>query len=102
MVRMRINPHYPIAEYSSPEKVHVSMDGKGRAINNILVERLWRSLKYEDIYLKDYESVKALIDGLRRYFDFYNNVRSHKTLAGEPHPKLIGMARILKKQRSQY
>jgi len=60
--------------------IKISMDGKGRAMDNIMVERLWRSLKYEDIYLKDYETVQELIEGLRAYFDFYNNERSHKSL----------------------
>lgn len=62
--------------------IRISMDGKGRAMDNIMVERLWRSLKYEDIYLKDYENVEELIDGLRCYFDFYNNVRPHKNFGG--------------------
>jgi len=62
--------------------IRISMDGKGRAMDNIMVERLWRSLKYEDIYLKDYESVPELIAGLRSYFDFYNNERPHQTLSG--------------------
>lgn len=57
--------------------IAISMDGKGRAMDNIMVERLWRSLKYEDIYLKDYESVPELIEGLRAYFAFYNDERPH-------------------------
>jgi len=64
--------------------IRISMDGKGRAMDNIMVERLWRSLKYEDIYLKDYEGVEELLDGLRRYFDFYNTVRPHKGFGGQP------------------
>jgi len=64
--------------------IRISMDGKGRAMDNITVERLWRSLKYEDIYLKDYEGVEELLDGLRRYFDFYNTVRPHKGFGGQP------------------
>ena len=55
------------------------MDGKGRAMDNIMIERLWRSLKYEDIYLKDYETVGELIAGLRTYFEYYNNERSHQS-----------------------
>ncbi len=54
--------------------VRVSMDGRGRALDNIFVERLWRTVKYEDIYLKDYASAPALGMGLQSYFDFYNNV----------------------------
>ena len=56
------------------------MDGKGRAIDNIFVERLWRSLKYEEVYLKDYETVQEAKDGIKTYFDYYNNERSHQSL----------------------
>lgn len=62
------------------EGIRISMDGKGRAMDNIMVERLWRSLKYEDIYIKDYESVEALVRGLKEYFEFYNNERPHDSL----------------------
>lgn len=63
--------------------VRISMDGKGRALDNIMVERLWRSVKYEDIYVKDYGSVKDLVAGLRSYFEFYNHQRPHQGLAGK-------------------
>lgn len=56
------------------------MDGKGRALDNIYVERLWRSLKYEDIYLKDYRSLEELKSGLKKYFNFYNTERFHQSL----------------------
>lgn len=56
------------------------MDGRGRALDNIFVERLWRTLKYEDIYLKDYATVPTLITGLTHYFDFYNHERPHQSL----------------------
>ena len=56
------------------------MDGKGRALDNIYVERLWRSLKYEDIYLNDYESVRELRRGVARYLSFYNTRRFHQSL----------------------
>ena len=65
--------------------IAISMDGKGRVMDNIMVERLWRTLKYEDIYLREYESVQALVEGLRIYFDFYNNERPHQSL-GEKTP----------------
>jgi putative transposase len=58
----------------------MSMDGKGRAFDNIFTERLWRTVKYEDIYIKDYESVQALRLGLVRYFEFYNTKRPHQAL----------------------
>lgn len=60
--------------------IKISMDGKGRALDNIFVERLWRSLKYEDIYLKDYSSVKEARQGIDKYFSFYNNERLHQSL----------------------
>ena len=60
--------------------VQISMDGKGRALDNIYVERLWRSLKYEDIYLNDYESARELRRGVSRYFSFYNTRRFHQSL----------------------
>jgi len=60
--------------------VKISMDGKGRCIDNVFVERLWRSLKYEDIYLKAYTNLVEARDGIDRYFRFYNTRRSHKAL----------------------
>jgi putative transposase len=60
--------------------IRISMDGKGRALDNIFIERLWRSVKYEDIYLKDYDTVPALFLGLDQYFTFYNQDRPHQSL----------------------
>lgn len=60
--------------------IRISMAGRGRAYDNIFVERLWRSLKYEDIYLHRYASAPALADGLERYFAFYNQERPHQSL----------------------
>jgi putative transposase len=62
------------------QDIKISMDGKGRALDNIFIERLWRSLKYEEVYLKDYESVKVAVVNLRQYFDFYNHERLHQSL----------------------
>lgn len=61
--------------------IRISMDGRGRAADNIFVERLWRSVKYEEIYLKDYVDVPALLVGLTVYFGFYNGERPHQALA---------------------
>jgi putative transposase len=61
--------------------VAVSMDGRGRCLDNVFVERLWRTVKYEDIYLHGYEAVPALQAGLGRYFPFYNEERLHQALA---------------------
>ncbi|MEI6056479.1 MAG: IS3 family transposase [Lentisphaerota bacterium] len=60
--------------------VRISMDGKGRCLDNIFIERFWRSLKYEDIYMKDYSNVKSLREGVESYIKFYNNVRPHQSL----------------------
>ena len=60
--------------------VRISMDGKGRAMDNIFIERLWRSVKYEEIYLNEYQNVKELTKALKTYFDFYNNERFHQSL----------------------
>ena len=57
--------------------IRVSMDGRGRAFDNIFVERLWRSVKYEDIYLKDYGAVPALDAGLHTYFTLYDTEQPH-------------------------
>ena len=58
--------------------IKISMDGKGRALDNIMIERLWRSVKYEEVYLKEYDSVETLRQSLKRYFHFYNNERPHQ------------------------
>jgi putative transposase len=60
--------------------VSVSMDGRGRCLDNVFVERLWRSVKYEDVYLKGYERVPELECGLQAYFGFYNTERLHQSL----------------------
>lgn len=60
--------------------IKISMDGKGRALDNIFIERLWRSVKYECVYLTDWETVHEAIIGLRKYFKFYNCERLHQSL----------------------
>src|SRR3954451_8462570 len=60
--------------------VAVSMDGRGRAVDNVFVERLWRSVKYEDIYIQGYDRVPGLHRGLATYFAFYNDQRPHQSL----------------------
>lgn len=60
-------------------QIRISMDGQGRALDNIYVERLWRSLKYEDIYIKSYETVLELKEGVKKYFQFYNQERFHQS-----------------------
>lgn len=72
--------------------VAISMDGKGRWMDNVFVERLWRSVKYEDIYLRAYETPAELRAGLGRYFDFYNSQRGHAGLSNQtPDEVYFGM-----------
>jgi putative transposase len=63
-------------------EIRISMDGRGRLYDNIFVERLWRTVKYEEVYLNDYVSVPVARKGLGDYFDFYNTERPHASLAG--------------------
>ena len=60
--------------------IAISMDGKGRCLDNVFVERLWRSLKYEEVYLHAYENVLEAHTGIGRYFGFYNDERAHQSL----------------------
>lgn len=60
--------------------IQISMDGKGRALDNIFVERLWRSLKYEEVYCHAYENMMEAYHRIGRYFEFYNNLRPHQSL----------------------
>jgi putative transposase len=68
--------------------IQISMDGKGRALDNIFVERLWRSVKYEEVYLKSYDGPRDAFDSLREYFKYYNNRRPHQSL-GYKTPELV-------------
>ena len=70
------------------EGVVISMDGRGRAFDNIFVERLWRSVKHEDVYLKGYGSMGDLMIGLAKYFAFYNGERPHQSL-GQRTPSVV-------------
>ena len=62
------------------KKIKISMDGRGRVFDNIFTERLWRSVKYEEVYIKDYQDYRDVREGLGRYFPFYNNRRYHQAL----------------------
>jgi putative transposase len=73
--------------------VAVSMDGKGRCLDNVFVERLWRSVKYEDIYLWRYEAVPQLRQGLGRYFPYYNEERLHQALEYRTPASVYGQGR---------
>ena len=61
-------------------RIAISMDGRGRAIDNVFIERLWRTVKYENVYLNDYASAIELHQGLTRYFEFYSTDRPHSSL----------------------
>jgi putative transposase len=63
--------------------IQISMDGKGRWVDNVFVERLWKSVKYEEVYLHAYDSVSQAWQGLQRYFKFYNERRPHSSLDGK-------------------
>lgn len=64
--------------------IRISMDGRGRALDNIIIERFWRSIKQENIYLHNYATVPALVRGLEHYFDLYNHRRPHQSLDDRP------------------
>lgn len=86
--------------------VQISMDGRGRALDNIFVERLWRSVKYEDIYLKGYANMIELTVGLTEYFAFYNGERPHQSLSNLTPEQVYrsgqgGGARIVNKYRTK-
>ena len=79
--RPRQPVHEPgIHRAAAGARLHISMDGKGCWVDNVFVERLWRSLKYEDIYLKAYASIAEANRGIGVYFDFYNSFRPHQSL----------------------
>jgi len=67
-------------EILNANSIRISMDGRGRWLDNVFVERLWRSVKYEDVYLKAYDSIPAAREGLTTYFEFYNCRRRHQSL----------------------
>ena len=68
--------------------VKISMDGKGRCTDNIFIERLWRSVKYEKIFLEKFVTVQELLSGLKENFEFYNFERPHQSLAGKTPAKM--------------
>ena len=70
----------PFTSRLEAENILISMDGRGRALDNVFVERLWRTVKYEDVYLKDYSDPPAAVRNLGSYFTFYNGQRLHQAL----------------------
>ncbi len=73
--------------------IAISMDGVGRAFDNIMVERLWRTVKYEDVYIRDYQSPTEARVGLGRYFAFYNTRRRHQSLGRKTPATVYGLAK---------
>jgi putative transposase len=74
--------------------IAISMDGRGRVFDNIFVERLWRTVKYEDVYLKDYQTPAEARLGLGRYFGFYNHERPHQSLSYRTPAEVYGLAAV--------
>lgn len=80
------------------KSVKISMDGRGRVFDNIFIERLWRSVKYEEVYLKEYATVKDAVENINNYFHFYNKERFHQSLHYKtPHQVYYGMSKIREK-----
>ena len=63
--------------------MRISMDGKGHWLDNVFIERLWRGVKYEEVYLQAYDTVADARSGLKRYFSFYNSIRTHQALGSQ-------------------
>ena len=78
--RIEIGPTGCLIPRPGDAGVAIRMDGRGRVFDNIFTERLWRSVKYEEVYLKDYGSMDAARRGLGEYFGFYNTDRPHQSL----------------------
>jgi putative transposase len=91
---------FTCAEFTGVLEAHgikISMDGKGRALDNVFVERLWRTVKQEDIYLKEYETVAACKKGLEAYFLRYNTIREHQSL-NYNYPEEVYFGTVILKQ----
>lgn len=86
-------------EFTSILKVNniaISMNGKGRRIDNVFIERLWRSVKYEHVYLHSYDSIADLRQGLKTYFSFFNQERTHQSLARQTPDEVFFSDRLRK------
>lgn len=81
--------------------VKISMDGRGRVFDNIFIERLWRTLKYEEVYLKEYTTVTGATENIAHYFRFYNEERIHQTLGYKtPHQFYYGKSNVIRERRA--
>ena len=83
----------PFTQRLQERGIQISMDGKGRYLDNIFVERLWRSIKYEEVYLKAYQSVAEARAGINDYLEFYNQQRPHQAWATAPQRKCTRMTK---------
>ena len=87
---------YTGANFTGVLKKHhikISMDGKGRAMDNIMVERLWRSIKYEEVYLKEYQNMEELKQSFKQYFEFYNYERPHSAFGAKKPAEIFGVTK---------
>ena len=90
--------HFTSPKYSQrllDAQVQISMDGRGRAMDNVFTERLWRSVKYEEVYLKDYASPREARQGIDRYLTFYNHERPHQSLDYRTPAEVYAQANVL-------
>lgn len=79
--------------------ITISMDGRGRALDNIFIERLWRTVKYDDIYIKRYETIPEVQTGLKEFFDNYNMTRRHSSLKNKtPWSVFSGLEMVVPKR----
>jgi len=76
-------------------QVQISMDGRGRAMDNVFTERLWRSIKYEEVYLNDYASPREARQGIGHYLTFYNHERPHQSLDYRTPAEVYSLAKVL-------
>ena len=73
-------PNLTLQSLGRLQKFRISIDGRGRALDNVFIERLWRTLKYEEVYVKDYETPAEAMQGLAQFFVRYNEWRQHQAL----------------------
>lgn len=95
--------HFTSPQYIDPLLVHdiaISMDGRGRCMDNIFTERLWRTVKYEDVYLKGYATIADVQTGLTEYFRFYNEERPHQSLDYQTPAQVYFAGDTLKQKRA--
>jgi putative transposase len=94
-ITIRVGFQFTVSSILKNAEVRISMDSRGRLYDNIFVERLWRTVKYDEVYLHDYISVPMARNGLGNYFEFYNTERPHSSLDGKtPHDIYFGIETV--------